>query len=396
MRERGNVARERDMGTRRNKQYSIVFFLLVAATGIWWIVAAGPITVYRTVVYNNSGIDDYRIFPQRRLTAAPRPFRFRDGGSKGHTPLLVSFGSRHNLSLSELLPVTETVAFLIVKNDVIVFEKYFGDFDRTTPSLSFSMAKSFLSILVGCAIADGYLKSVDQPVTDLVPELKEKRFASVTLKHLLQMTSGINYAENDFPLGLHARFYYTNRLEQEILKLRLRERPGTQFIYKSGDAFLLTLALKRALDPKSITEYMQERLWNPLGMETDGAWSIDHAPDGLEKTGCCLAVTARDVAKFGRLYLNKGLWDGQRIVPEAWVQESTRSDTSAGSAWNYQHLWWLVAEDRPDFMANGHLGQFLYINPAAGVIIVRLGKSMGGLSRKEWTQVLMSLSDGIQ
>lgn len=381
------------MSTRRIVQFSAISFFLVAAAAIGWIVAAGPVTVYRTVVYNHSGIDDYRIFPQRRLTAAPLPFRFREGGHEGNAPPRVSFGSRHDVPLSELLPSTGTVAFLMVKDDAIMFEQYLEGFDRATPSLSFSMAKSFLSVLVGCAIADGYLKSADQPVTDFVPELRGKGFASVTLKHLLQMTSGIDYAENDFPLGLHVRFYYTDRLEQEILNLRLRERPGTRFIYKSGDAYLLTLALKRALGGKSITAYMQERLWQPLGMEYDGIWSIDHAPDGLEKTGCCLAATARDFAKIGRLYLNKGLWNGQRIVPEAWVAESTRIDTSAGSAWNYQHLWWLVAEDRPDFMANGHLGQFLYINPSAGVIIVRLGKSMGGLSRDEWMQAFMSLSE---
>lgn len=384
------------MGTRRIKQYGAAFFSLLAAAAIWWIVAAGPVTVYRTVVYNFSGIDDYRIFPQRRLAAAPLPFRFREGGRERSSPLQVSFGNRHDVPLSELLPATGTVAFLMVKDDAIMFEQYLEGFDRATPSLSFSMAKSFLSVLAGCAIADGYLKSVDQPVTDFVPELKEKGFATVTLKHLLQMTSGIDYAENDFPLGLHVRFYYTDRLEQEILNLRLRERPGTRFIYKSGDAYLLTLALKRALGGKSITAYMQERLWHPLGMEYDGIWSIDHAPDGLEKTGCCLAATARDFAKFGRFYLNKGLWNGQRIVSEAWVTESTRIDTSAGSAWNYQRLWWLLAKDRPDFMANGHLGQFLYINPSAGVIIVRLGQSMGGLSRDEWTQVFMSLSDGVQ
>ncbi len=384
------------MRTRRIKQYTAVFFALVAAVAIWWIIAAGPITVYRTVIYNFSGIDDYRIFPQRRLTAAQQPFRFSEGGSDGNTPFAVSFGSRHEVPLSELLSITETVAFLIVKNDQIVFEKYLQGFDRASPSLSFSMAKSFLSVLIGCAIADGYLKSVDRPVTDLVPELKEKGFSSVTLKHLLQMTSGIDYVENGFPLGLHVRFYYTNRLEQEILNLRLREPPGTRFTYQSGDVFLLTLALKRALSGMSITEYMQERLWNPLGMEYDGAWSIDHAPDGLEKTSCCLAATARDFAKFGRLYLNKGSWNGRSIVPDVWVRESTRSDASPGSNWNYQHLWWLVAKDRPDFMAKGHLGQFLYINPSTGVIIVRLGKSMGGLSREKWTQVFMSLSDGIR
>lgn len=384
------------MSNRRIKRYFAVSLLALAAAAMAWIAAAGPVPVYRTVVYNFSGIDDYRIFPRRTLTAAPKPFHFREGRGETVVPAVVSFGSRRDVSLSELLPATDTVAFLVVKDDAIAFERYFGGYDRATPSLSFSMAKSILSLLVGCAIADGYLTSLDQPVTDLVPELKNKGFMQVTLKHLLQMTSGIDYAENDFPFGQHVRFYYTDRLEQEILGLRLRERPGTRFTYKSGDAFLLTLALQRALVGKSITQYMQERLWHPLGMEYDGSWSIDHAPDGLEKTGCCLAATARDFAKFGRLYLNMGIWDGRLIIPEGWVRESTRIDTVDGSAWNYQRLWWLVARGRPDFMANGHLGQFLYVNPSAGTIIVRLGRSMGGLSREDWVQVFMSLSDGTQ
>ncbi len=294
------------MSARQIKRYVTIFLICVAGAAIGWIVISGPVTVYRTVVYNISGIDDYRIFPQRRLTAAPVPFRFREGRHEGAIPAVISYGSHRDVPLSELLPATDTVAFLVVKDDTIVFEQYFGGYDHATPSLSFSMAKSFLSILVGCAIADGYLQSVDQSVTDLVPELKNEGFAPVTLKHLLQMTSGIGYAENDFPFGTHVRFYYTNRLEQEILNLRLEERVGTQFTYKSGDAFLLTLALKRALGGKSITQYMQERIWDPLGMEADGIWSIDHAPDGLEKTACCLASTARDIAKFGRLYLKQG------------------------------------------------------------------------------------------
>lgn len=384
------------MRIRPIRRYIAILLLLVAVAAIGWIAVAGPVTVYRTVIHSFSGIEDYRIFPQRHLTAAPQPFRFREGNREDGIPPAVSLDARHNVPLSELLAATETVAFLIVKNDAVVFEQYREGYKRQTPSLSFSMAKSFFSILVGCAIADGHFKSVDQPVTDFVPELKKHGFDSVTLKQLLQMTSGIDYTEPGFPLGRHDRFYYSNRLEQEILNLRLREQPGTRFAYKSGDVFLLTLALKRAIGGKSITDYMQERLWIPLGMETDGSWSIDHEPDGLEKTGCCLAATARDFAKFGRLYLNNGMWEGRRVVPEAWVMESTRSDTSNGSVWNYQHLWWLVAKDRPDFMANGHLGQFLYVSPSAGVIIVRLGKSMGRLSREDWMQVFMSLSDGIR
>lgn len=239
------------------------------------------------------------------------------------------------------------------------------------------------------------MQSVDQPVTDYVPELAEKGFSAVTLRHLLQMTSGIDYAENDNPLGLHVRFYYTDHLEDEILKLKLREPPGRRFVYKSSDAFLLTLALHRALGGKSIAEYMQERLWNSLGMEYGGAWSLDHEPDGLEKTGCCLTATARDFAKFGRLYLNKGQWDGRRVVSEDWVAASTTPDVTAGSAWDYQRMWWLVSRNRSDFMAAGHLGQFLYVNPSDKIIIVRLGKSSGGLSRREWGNVFVSLSEQI-
>jgi CubicO group peptidase (beta-lactamase class C family) len=116
----------------------------------------------------------------------------------------------------------------------------------------------------------------------------------------------------------------------------------------------------------------------------------------LEKTGCCLTATARDFAKFGRLYLHKGLWDGRRIVSEDWVTASTTTDASAGSAWDYQRMWWLAARDREDFLASGHLGQFLYVNPAARVIIVRLGKSRGGLSRADWTNLFVSLSERLR
>jgi CubicO group peptidase (beta-lactamase class C family) len=362
---------------------------------IWWVVSARPVTVYRTIVYNFSDIDDYRIFPQRTLTSAPLAFQFRESVNQRNATLNVSVNGSKDIPLAQLLETSETTAFLVIKDDVVVFENYYHGYDRTTPSLSFSMAKSVLSLLVGCALDDGYLQSVDQPVTDFVPELTEHGFTAVTLKHLLQMTSGIDYVENDFPFGLHVRFYYTDRLKDEIVQLRLQEPPGTRFIYKSSDAFLLTLALERALGGKNITEYTQGRIWDPLGMESDGAWSIDHAPDGLEKTGCCLVATGRDFAKFGRLYLQTGEWNGQRIVSETWIAESTKIDTSAGSAWEYQYMWWMVAPDRADFMAVGHLGQFLYVNPTTRVIIVRLGQSTGGLSREEWQEVFVSLSDQI-
>lgn len=383
------------MSIRRITLHAIVL-LCLATVLIWWVLSAGPTTVYRTLRYNVSGIDDGRIFPRRTLTAAPRAFRFREELKPDIGMLIVRPAGGTEIPLTELLRTSETTAFLVIKDDVVVFEAYDHGYDHATPSLSFSMAKSVLSLLVGCALDDGLLRSIDQPVTDYVPELTERGFATVTLRHLLQMTSGIDYAENDNPFGLHVRFYYTDHLEEEILKLTLQEPPGRRFVYKSSDAFLLTLALRRALGGMSITGYMQSRLWHPLGMEDEGAWSLDHEPDGLEKTGCCLTATARDYAKRGRLYLHKGQWDGQRIVSEDWVTAPTTPDLSAGSAWDYQRMWWPVARDRPDFLAGGHLGQFLYVNPSAKIIIVRLGKSTGGLSRTGWANLFVSLSERIR
>lgn len=362
--------------------------LLIALGG--WIAVAGTTTVMRTIRYNFSGIDDYRIFPQRRMSASPQLLRFEQSG-RAETALRVSYGGQRDVDLAALLARTDTTAFLFIRRDRIVAEHYFAESGPDTPSLSFSMAKSFLSMLAGCALSDGYFKSLDQPITDFVPELAARGFSAVTLKLLLQMTSGVDYAENDNPFGLHARLYYTDHLEQEILNFKLKEMPGTRFEYKSGDAMLLTLALQRALGKKSISQYMQERLWQPLGMEHDGLWSVDRE-GGLEKTACCLAATARDFARLGSLYLHRGSWEGKQLIPAEWVQAAMQADLSGGSAWNYQRMWWRIAPDRTDFMANGHLGQFLYINPSASVVIVRLGNGMGGLSREEWMQIFISLS----
>jgi CubicO group peptidase (beta-lactamase class C family) len=258
------------------------------------------------------------------------------------------------------------------------------------------MAKSFLSILIGCAIDDGYIRSVDQPVTDFVPELAANGFERVAIRHLLQMTSGMDYVENDNPFGIHPRFYYTTHLEDEILKLKLHGEPGQRYSYKSGENALLGLILTRALKTKTITDYMQERLWEPLGMEYNGAWSLDHTGDGLEKTWCCLSATARDFAKFGRLYLNHGNWNGKQIVSQSWVEQSTKIDTSEGSPWNYQYQWWLVSKDSSAYMAIGHLEQYLYVDPAKQLIVVRLGKSPGNLERQDWLSILTFLSEEVK
>jgi CubicO group peptidase (beta-lactamase class C family) len=178
-------------------------------------------------------------------------------------------------------------------------------------------------------------------------------------------------------------------LRKSIAKLTLKELPGIQFDYVSGNTQLLGLILERALKGKNVTQYLQEKLWEPLGMEYSGSWSIDSEKSGLEKTFCCLNARARDFAKIGRLYLQKGNWNGKQIVSEKWVKESTQIEISEGSASYYQYQWWLPSRDG-DFMAHGILGQYIYVNPSKNMVIVRLGSSEGNAN---WESLFMGIAE---
>jgi CubicO group peptidase (beta-lactamase class C family) len=351
-------------------------------------ILIGGCTCGKIIRHRSAGIEDYGIFPYRELKAGTAPFAFVGADSltaEGVFPVY------RQARLDEILERNDTVAFLVIRQDTLLLERYYHGHADTALSLSFSMSKSLLSILVGCAVDDGHIESVSQPVTDYVPELRANGFDEVTLRHLLQMTSGMAYTEDENPFGQQARFYYGDNLEEMLLELKLEHTPGRYFEYKSGENQLLGLILSRALPSMTITEYTQARIWEPLGMEYDGLWSVDHEPGGLEKTFCCLAARAIDYAKIGRLYLNGGNWNGQQIVSSDWVRESTRLDITDGSSAEYQYQWWLPDAYGSDFMAVGLLGQYVYVSPEHEVIVVRLGKSEGELRRYQWEEFLASI-----
>lgn len=337
----------------------------------------------RFVFYNFADIKDHKKFQSRPLTADTSPFNFQTT-NKGKFPKELN-----NISFDKYLEDNKTVAFLIIKNDTVQYEKYFKGYDKESIIPSFSMAKSVTSILIGCAIDEGLIKSVDEPITNYIPELIKNGFDKVTIKHLLQMTSGIKFNESYVnPFGDAASFYYGLNLRKEIGKMKLKTEPGKKFEYVSGNTQLLGLVLERSIKEKTITSYLQEKIWTPLEMEYDASWSIDRKKNGLEKTFCCLNARARDFAKIGRLYKNKGNWNGKQIVSQKWVEESTKLDTSEGSANYYQYQWWLPTPNE-DFMAEGILGQFVYVNPKKDLIIVRLGKNEG---KADWWTIFTSLS----
>jgi CubicO group peptidase (beta-lactamase class C family) len=293
-------------------QRALVGLLALVVLGLsWWAWNVGRATALAIVSYNFTGIDVYQIFPGRALAASTQAQPF-DLGAR--VALDGRWPADGFTDLEHLLEATGTVSYLVVRDGEIVYERYLDGRDETTPAQVFSVSKSILSALLGAALADGHIDSLDQPVTDFVPELADAGFGEVTLEHLLQMTSGMDYTENDNPFGEHAMFAYTRRLEAEILNLRLAEPPGGQWRYKSGDTALLSLVLARAVAPRTLTDFLHEALWEPMGMEHHGVWSTDRE-GGLERSWCCLAMTARDLATFGRLYLENGLLPEPRCSP---------------------------------------------------------------------------------
>jgi CubicO group peptidase (beta-lactamase class C family) len=325
----------------------------------------------RLIIYNFSDIKDYRIFPARELKASPNPFMFY-AKTKQHMPdSLLHKGKKVNLT--KFLEDESTLAFLVIRNDTILYETYFRDKDKNLIVPSFSMAKSFTSALIGCAIEDGLIKSVDEPVTNYIPELKENGFDKVKIKHVLQMTTGLKFNENYInPFSDVGAFYYGLHLRKNVLKLKLAYEPGTKFEYISGNTEVLGLVLERALKNKTITQYLQEKIWTPLQMEFDASWSIDQKKDGIEKTFCCINARARDFAKFGKLFLNKGNYNGTQVVPASWVEQCTKADLTEGGAPDYKYQWWL--EKDGSYQAQGYLGQHIYICPKKNIVIVKLSK----------------------
>ncbi len=342
----------------------------------------------RFVIYNFADIKDYKKFPSRPLVSNETKFKYYST-SHGKFPDTLKLGGTP-VAFDKVLEDNKTVAFLIIKNDTIQYEKYFKGYSQESIIPSFSMAKSVTSILIGCAIDDGLIKSIEEPITNYIPELKKNGFEKVTIKHLLQMTSALKFSESYYnPFGQAASFYYGRNLKREISKLKLKGIPGQKTDYVSGNTQLLGFVLERSLKGKTITQYFQEKLWTPLEMEYDASWSIDKKNNGTEKTFCCINARARDFAKIGRLYLNKGNWNGKQILSQKWVEESTKVDTTEGSIDEYQYQWWLPSTTG-DFMAEGILGQYIYVNPSKNIVIVRMGKNEG---RINWSDFFILLAN---
>ncbi len=287
---------------------------------------------------------------------------------------------------SKLLPTTteqsftqlETVAFVVVKNDSLIHEQYWDGFNADSYSNSFSMAKSFVSILVGIAIDEGKIKSVEQPVSDFLPEFKTGKNALLRIKHLLTMSSGINFDEDYVnPFAYPAKAYYGNDLSKLTYSYKVTKEPGKEFEYLSGNTELLSFILEKATG-QTLSDYASLKLWKPLGAKNSAFWSLDHK-NGNEKAYCCFNSNAPDFARIGQLYLDSGKWNGQQLVPlQYFIASTTAADLVDGGKKNnhYGYSWWLIPtyRDHQIYYARGILGQYIVCIPDLKMVIVRLGE----------------------
>lgn len=282
-----------------------------------------------------------------------------------------------NAAAREELEKFESLAFLVFKKDSILYEEYWNEGAKGSITNSFSMAKTFVSVLVGIAIGEGKIKSVDQSVGDFLPEFKNGENTKLKVKHLLTMSSGIDFDEDYIsPFAYPAKAYYGSDIRTLTMKYKLTEEPGKVFKYLSGNTELLAFVLEKATG-KSISAYASEKLWIPLGASKSAFWSLDHK-DGVEKAYCCFNSNARDFARIGALYMHQGSFNGNQIVPADYVQQSivpaNLVDEENKPNDRYGYSWWMLDyKGMHIYYARGILGQYVVAIPDKNILMVRLG-----------------------
>ena len=265
-----------------------------------------------------------------------------------------------------------TVAYIIIKNDSIWFEKYYDGFDQDSKSNSFSMAKSYVSGLLGKAIMDGHIKSLEQPVCDFLPAFCEGKAAKMTVGDLSSMASGTDWDEAYYsPLSITTRAYFDDDLAKVINGLTVVNEPGQAYKYASGDTQMLAMVIEKATG-KKLYNYFESSFWKPLGSENSTLWQVDSEDHDLVKAYCCIASNAKDFARFGKLYKDYGKWNEQQVLDSSFIAKSITPRFPESPEYGYG--WWLKQQSGKDFfMMRGHLGQYVIVQPEDNVIIVRLG-----------------------
>jgi CubicO group peptidase (beta-lactamase class C family) len=352
--------------------------------------------VSRSVFRNFADITDYRIFPARTIHHASQKFEFIDGtnnllGEK----ITVQPVHSNTGTLNQYIESSPTVAFIIIRNDSLLYEKYSKEYNRSSYVTTFSLAKTLVGILTGIAINEGYISGINDPVTKYIPDLKHReQFEGVTIEHLLNMTSGIKESRIPYlPGSIQLKFYYGKRLTHWVKSLKIDPEQKGKFKYSMvATTELLSLILENATG-KKLSEYLEEKIWTKIGTEYNAIWNTDKK-NGREKAFCCFNASPIDFAKYGRLILNNGEWNGENIVPREWLLKSFSPDTTSEKYIRakeskrsdaYYYHWWQGAKGVKYYKAAGMFGQYVIIFPEENLILVQFSKRKGwNMAAYEW------------
>ena len=374
----------------------IIFVALIILS-----IKYSPTYVYRLITQNVADVYDYKLYENRVIKGSSDTFHFAKKLDEDYVESLFSDRVRSSgfKSFDEWAEKSQTTALIFIRRDTILYEKYFNGFSRDSYFHSQSVAKSFIPYLIGAAIDDGLITSVDDPMTKYIPELKDRdpRFEKITIRDLLEMRSGLKYFEGYFP-GTHIHlpwhdeaigYYHPNVRKLLLKKVDIESEPGKNFQYCNYNASYLGLIIERATN-KTVSKYLEEKLWSQI-MEYDALFSIDSKKSGFEYMPSRLIARAIDYARFGRLFLNNGKWNGKQIISNEWASASTQEDKTISRdiypSWYggenckhtyYKYMWWghTNCDSTYQYFANGNLGQNIYVIPDKEIIIIHCGNSL--------------------
>lgn len=370
---------------------AVLYFLVSARTDTF---------TGRWVAWKSSGVEDYLLFPYHDIRRGQPAFYFeRTAGSFPVETVTYQYrGKPQTERLDVLLEKTGTTAFLVIKDDVILYENYFNGYQRESIVTSFSIAKSLTSLMVGAAIDDGFIESLDDSLTRYLPELAQvdPGYQEVTLGHLLAMKSGIAFKDTDIPWHDKSRAYYHPYLRTVVTRLPLAGKPGESFVYNTFNPILLGMVLEKATG-LPVARYVEARLWQRLGAEFDASWSIDSEADAMAKMESGFNARAVDYARIGWLVLHRGNWQGEQLLSSGWVDLSMKIDPANqvakfGENVYYQNGWWVIGpnqQDRYTVYAWGHLGQYLFLYPDENMLVLRFGKEIGRVD--SWRRIAQEI-----
>ena len=365
---------------RKNRLLIVIGVVLLLLAVVYSCL---PFYMRQALIYWFPDISDTYIFASNRVEKADSCWDF---------PASTYFNTYEmTKEESDFMDEMQTVSFLVIQSDSVLYEEYRDGWTPETLSNIFSATKSIVGLLVGIAHQEGYIESLDDKVGKYLPEFNEGDKSKITVRNLLTMSSGLNWDEAYTALiSKTTEAYYGNNIRDLVMNLEPVEDPGVRYSYKSGDTQLLSFVLEAAI-PVTISEYAEEKLWKPIQTGNDALWNLDRE-GGDEKTYCCFNTTARDLAHLGRLVLHNGNWNGRQVIAEEYVQEAIspasylENEFGDGPLDYYGFQIWVVHYKGLTFPAfRGLGGQYLFMIPQKNAIVVRLGHKRSDVYDREKT-----------